>query len=58
MFHHPLQDVGDRPDLVIMELHRFGEASQLLDQLAGRRQQTAQADEGPHDGDIDAHRRR
>lgn len=58
MFHHPLEDVGDRPDLVIMELHRFCEASQLLDQLAWRRQQTPQANEGPHDGDVDVHRRR
>ncbi len=42
MLQHLLQDIGNRLDLVIVELHRFRQPRQLLHQLAWRRQQPPQ----------------
>src|SRR5262245_36807705 len=52
--HHLPQNVGDRPDLTVMQLDRFRQPRQLLGELARRCQQSSQAHEGAHDFDIDA----
>ena len=50
--HHPLQDIGDDLDLLIVQLHRVGQLLQLSDQFAGRGQQPPQSREGTHDLNV------
>src|SRR5262245_11621721 len=52
--HHLAQNVGDSPDLTVVQLDRFRQPRQLLGELARRCQQSSQTHEGAHDLDIDA----